>query len=79
MGVGPVCQTSLSTGLSEWEMGPDHTNRFPINYICISCIVYVLLAATFCQGKSDSMIQGDLLPLLYHKSGYSLKIMITLP
>ena len=26
MGVGPVCQTSLSTGLSEWELGPRMQN-----------------------------------------------------
>ena len=31
MGVGPVCQTLLSTGLSEWELGPHHTEWSPIN------------------------------------------------
>ena len=30
MGVGPVCQTSLSTGRSEWELGPRHAERSPI-------------------------------------------------
>ena len=25
-GVGPVCQTSLSTGLSKWELGSRHTD-----------------------------------------------------
>ena len=30
MGVGPVCQTSLSTGLSEWERGPCHAEWSPI-------------------------------------------------
>ena len=30
MGVGPTCQTSLSTGLSEWELGPHHAERSPI-------------------------------------------------
>ena len=30
MGVGPVCRTSLSTGLSEWELGPRHAERSPI-------------------------------------------------
>ena len=27
MGVGPVCQTSLSIGLSEWELGPRHAEQ----------------------------------------------------
>ena len=31
MGVGPVCWTSLPTGLSEWELGPCHTEQSPIN------------------------------------------------
>ena len=31
MGVGPVCQTSLSTGLPEWELGPRHAERSPIS------------------------------------------------
>ena len=30
VGVGPVCRTSLSTGLSEWELGPRHTEWSPI-------------------------------------------------
>ena len=30
MGVGPVCQTSLSTGLSEWDLGSCHAERSPI-------------------------------------------------
>ena len=30
MGVGPVCRTSLSTGLSEWELGPHQAERSPI-------------------------------------------------
>ena len=30
MGVGPVCWTSLPTGLSEWELGPCHAERSPI-------------------------------------------------
>ena len=30
MGVGPVCQTSLSTGLSKWDLGPHHTEWSPI-------------------------------------------------
>ena len=30
MSVGPVCQTWLSTGLSEWELGPRHTEQSPI-------------------------------------------------
>ena len=30
MGMGPVCWTSLLTGLSEWELGPRHTERSPI-------------------------------------------------
>ena len=30
MGVGPVFRTSLSTGLSEWELGPRHAEQFPI-------------------------------------------------
>ena len=30
MGVGPVCRTSLSTGLSEWELGSCHTEWSPI-------------------------------------------------
>ena len=31
MGVGPMCSTSLSTGFSEWELGPCHTEWSPIN------------------------------------------------
>ena len=30
VGMGPVCQTSLSTGLSKWELDPRHTERSPI-------------------------------------------------
>ena len=30
MGVGPVCQTSLPTGFSEWELGPRHAEQPPI-------------------------------------------------
>ena len=30
MGVGLVCWTLLSTGLSEWEVGPRHAERSPI-------------------------------------------------
>ena len=30
MGVGPVCWTSLPTGLSEWELGPRHTEQSSI-------------------------------------------------
>ena len=30
MGVGPVCQTSLPTGFSEWELGPCHAEWSPI-------------------------------------------------
>ena len=30
VGVGPVCWTSLPTGLSGWELGPRHTERSPI-------------------------------------------------
>ena len=30
MGMGPVCQTSLSTGLSEWELGPHHAEQSTI-------------------------------------------------
>ena len=29
MGVGPVCWTSLPTGLSEWELGPHHAEQSP--------------------------------------------------
>ena len=31
--VGPMCQTSLSTGLSEWELGPHHAEQSPIKDI----------------------------------------------
>ena len=27
--MGPVCQTSLSTGLSKWELGPRHVEQSP--------------------------------------------------
>ena len=30
MGVGPMCRTSLSTGLSEWELGPHHAEQSTI-------------------------------------------------
>ena len=30
MGMGPTCWTSLSTGLSEWELGPGHAEQSPI-------------------------------------------------
>ena len=30
MGVGPVRQTLLLTGLSEWELGSRHAERSPI-------------------------------------------------
>ena len=30
MDVGPVCWTSLPTGLSEWELGPCQAERSPI-------------------------------------------------
>ena len=30
MGVGPVCLTLLSTGLSEWERGPRRAEPSPI-------------------------------------------------
>ena len=39
MGVGPLCWTSFSTGLSEWELGPRHTELSPIvdNKISQAC------------------------------------------
>ena len=30
MGLGPMCQTPLSTDLSEWELGPHHVEQSPI-------------------------------------------------
>ena len=33
MGVGPVCWTSLPTGLSEWKLGPRHTEWSPILFL----------------------------------------------
>ena len=30
MGVGPMCWTSLPTGLSEWELGPRHSGQSPV-------------------------------------------------
>ena len=30
MGLGPVFQTSLPTGFSEWELGPRHEEPSPI-------------------------------------------------
>ena len=30
MGVGSVCWTSLSTGLSKWQLGPHHAERSPV-------------------------------------------------
>ena len=35
MSVGPVCQTLLSTGLSEWELGPHHTEQSPIHEVIL--------------------------------------------
>ena len=34
MGMGPVCRTSLPTGLSEWELGPQHAEWSPIMEFC---------------------------------------------
>ena len=43
MGVGPVCWTLLPTGLSEWELGPHHTEWSPIQIdILASWLVEVL-------------------------------------
>ena len=35
--MGPVCQTSLPIGLSEWELGPCHAEWFPID----KCLVKI--------------------------------------
>ena len=45
MGVGPVCQTSLSTGPSQWELGPRHTEWSPIekttvDFVSVSSSIY---------------------------------------
>ena len=48
MGVGPVCWTSLPTGLSEWELGPRHVERSPItNFFSLLPLRFSLLSLNF--------------------------------
>ena len=42
MGLGPVCWTSLSTGLSEWELGPHHAEQSPITLIFLKIVFAAL-------------------------------------
>ena len=57
MGMGPVCQTSLSTGLSEWELGPHNTEWFPIGRGAMSLLIGIHILKhfyAFIDYESDS-------------------------
>ena len=43
MGVGPVCWTSLSTGFSEWELGPCLAECSPILFFALLSLILLLL------------------------------------
>ena len=61
MVLGPVWQTSLSTGLSKWELGPRHTAQsplFPLLFLVRTAIDPTKLAT--CQsltGPSQNNLQ----------------------
>ena len=50
MGVGPVCQTPLPTGLSECELGPHHTEGSPVDDV----ILKYLLRICYCKWSARS-------------------------
>ena len=56
MGVGPVCWTSLPTGLSEWELGPRHVEWSPIILVLgfkVVLLPEVVIILTFPFGMRD--------------------------
>ena len=55
MGVGPVCQTSLSTGLSEWDLGYiSHTMQNRLLYVFY---FYLKTELTFDQFNTFSLTE----------------------